>query len=268
MRALKVLLISAGVVLAFASSAPAETNSRPDGTDHPYVGMFVGDFSSTHPGLEAGCPGTLISAAVFLTAAHCIDGRPERQAVPLFVTFDSEWSYPGSPSDLHAVATYDWNPLFDAPGFGTRHDNAVLTLEGPVSGIAPAGLAAPGVLEELRATGALFDSVGYGMQGFDRGDGPPQPIGNPPVSGLWQRRAATSRFAALTPDTLHLLTEDAIDLGGNCYADSGGPHLLGGTDVVAATSSWIDTMCEALSANPRVDSADARAFLGGFVSLP
>jgi hypothetical protein len=50
-------------------------------------------------------------------------------------------------------------------------------------------------------------------------------------------------------------------MGGNCYADSGSPHLVAGSNVVVATSSWIDTMCEALSANPRVDTADVRAFL-------
>lgn len=79
---------------------------------------------------------------------------------------------------------------------------------------------------------------------------------------------SVSRFSALTPSLLHLLTEDVLGLGGNCLADSGSSHLLPGTTVVAATSSWIDNMCEALSANPRTDTPEARAFLGQYMDLP
>jgi len=39
-------------------------------------------------------------------------------------------------------------------------------------------------------------------------------------------------------------------------------------NIVVATSSFIDTACEALSANSRLDTPSARAFLGHFVSLP
>ena len=116
--------------------------------------------------------------------------------------------------------------------------------------------------------GALFESVGYGIQGIDRGDGPPRFIGAPADTGLVQRRVTLSQFSALTPSLLHLLTEDALGLGGNCLADSGSPHLLPGSTVVAGTSSWIDNMCEALSANPRTDTDDARAFLARCVDLP
>jgi len=92
-----------------------------------------------------------------------------------------------------------------------------------------------------------------------------QPIQTP---NFFERRETTSTFAALTPDMLHLLTEGAVGSGGNCYGDSGSPHILAGTNVVVATSSWIDTQCEALSANPRLDTPSARAFLRRFVDLP
>ena len=76
----------------------------------------------------------LISPTVFLTAAHCIDGVPARQKAQLYVTFDSSWNKPAGPSDLHSVAGFAWNPLFDGPGFSNKFDIAVLVLAAPIAG--------------------------------------------------------------------------------------------------------------------------------------
>jgi hypothetical protein len=54
--------------------------------------------------------------------------------------------------------------------------------------------------------------------------------------------------------------------GGTCYGDSGGPHFLGST-VVALTVTG-DTWCKATDKDYRVDTAQARAFLSGYVDLP
>jgi Trypsin len=264
----RMAMLAAIAALVAVGSAAGETNSRPDGNDHPYVAQFVGDFNPASPGLEAGCSGVLISPTVFLTAAHCIANRPVRQRTQKYVTFDSAWATPGSPTDLHAVATYAWNPLFDGPGFTSKHDIAVFVLAEPVTGIMPARLPTAGLLDELGAHGGLvgqtFESVGYGSQGVEYGGDRPR-IVFPPV---WERRQTIAGFAALTPDMLHLLTEDAVGYGGNCYGDSGAPHLLAGTDIAVGTASFIDTGCEALSANPRLDTPSARAFLGEYVTLP
>jgi hypothetical protein len=169
--------------LAAAAPAAAITNSTPDGNGHPYVGQFVGDFDRSHPGLEPGCAGTLISPTVFLTGAHCIAHRPDRQAARLFVNLSSEWAYPGSPapSDLHPVVAYHYDPGFDEERDPLGVDDlAVLILDPAVADVAAARLPAAGALQALAAhgdvAGAPFDSIGYGFQGIARADGPPQLI--------------------------------------------------------------------------------------------
>ena len=264
--------IAACLVIVAPGTAPAETNSVPDGDAHPYVGQFVADTKPEHPGLEGGCTGALISPTVFVTAAHCVYGRPRILTGPTYVMFDGKWEYPGTPSDLHLVRTIAWDPAFEGPGFIGSHDRAVMVLAAPVAGIAPAQLPSAGLLDRLAgaggAVGSWYDSVGYGLEGLTVGPGPREPIGDPDTRGYQERRAASSLFMALTPDLLKLNTESALGSGGNCGADSGSPHMLAGTDVVVATSSVIDGACEALSANPRTDTAEARAFVGRFVDLP
>src|SRR5262245_14507665 len=57
------------IVLVAASSALAITNGTPDGTRHPYVGLFVAQDAGGNPLWR--CSGTLLSPTVFLTAGHC-----------------------------------------------------------------------------------------------------------------------------------------------------------------------------------------------------
>ena len=66
------------------ASSFAITYGVADGSDHPFVGALVGQFSS---GSYPYCSGTLISPTVFLTAAHCDLGTTRVQ-----VTFDSAFS--------------------------------------------------------------------------------------------------------------------------------------------------------------------------------
>jgi hypothetical protein len=266
--------LAVAAILATAAPAAAVTNGIPDGGTHPYVGQFVGDFDPSHPGLEAGCAGTLISPTVFLTAAHCIAHRPERQAARLFVSLSPQWTYPGAPaaSDLHPVTTYHYDPGFDQPDPTHIHDLAVLVLDPPVAGVSPARLPAASSLERLAEQagpgGALFDSVGYGTCGIARGDGPRELQCDPYVTGLYERRVATSGLAALTPDRLVLLTEDVLGFGGACVADSGSASLSHDTNVIVALPAWGDSMCEAHVSGPRLDTPQTRSFLGAYVPLP
>ena len=259
--------------LATAPPAMAVTNGTPDGGAHPYVGQFVGDFDPSQPGLEAGCAGTLISPTVFLTAAHCIAHRPARQAARLFVSLSPQWTSPGAPaaSDLHSVAAYHYDPGFDEPDPTHIHDLAVLVLDPPVAGVSPARLPAAGSLERFQPggpNGALFDSVGYGTCGYRRGGGPLELQCDPYVTGVYERKQATAGLAALTPDRLVLLTEDALGFGGACVADSGSAILSHGINLLVAMPAWGDRMCEAHVSGPRLDTPQARAFLGAYVELP
>jgi hypothetical protein len=85
-------------------------------------------------------------------------------------------------------------------------DLAVFILDTSVTGTEPARLPTAGLLDEVAREGGLvgatFDVVGYALRGFEKGGGPPQPIG-PPQTGVVQRQTATSRFKALTHDVLN-----------------------------------------------------------------
>ena len=57
-------------------------------------------------------------------------------------------------------------------------------------------------------------------------------------------------------------------MGGTCFGDSGGPHFVGTSAVVASVTSWGDGSCRALDQTQRTDTPSVRAFLGRFVKLP
>ena len=179
--------IAACLAIVAPGTAPAETNSVPDGDAHPYVGQFVADSNPDHPGLECGCTGALISPTVFVTAAHCLYGRPRLLSGPTYVTFDSRWDYPGSPSDLQLVKAIVLDPQFKPQGFVAPHDRAVMVLAAAVAGVTPAQLPSAGLLDRVTAAGGAvgswYDSVGYGLEGLARGDGPPQAIGDADARG-------------------------------------------------------------------------------------
>ena len=68
------LAFAIAIVMALALFTPvaAITNGKPDGDDHPYVGLLVFDSAPDTPGWR--CSGALIAPTVVLTAGHCTDG--------------------------------------------------------------------------------------------------------------------------------------------------------------------------------------------------
>ncbi len=128
-----------------------------------------------------------------------------------------------------------------------------------------------GLLDRMKAAGTLtqstrFTSVGYGTLGFTSGGGSPTPIRG-------QARAyAVGSFNSLGPDQLHLSQNAALDDGGTCNGDSGGPNFLGAgadeTRVIAGLTSTGDTYCKATNVTYRLDTPAARQFLAQYVSLP
>lgn len=80
---------------------------------------------------------------------------------------------------------------------------------------------------------------------------------------------STSPFKALTHAYLKLLMNtDATGEGGTCYFDSGGPKFIPDTDMIVAVTSGGDPHCRAEEIAYRLDTPQARAFLGQFVTLP
>ncbi len=240
------------LVSAFALTALAITYGQPDGNRHPEVGALVGEFTS---GTFPYCSGTLIAPNVFLTAAHCNLGTSR-----VYVTFDTKFS---SKSKLYA-GTYYYDPQYNQAQ-DDPHDIAVVVLDKAVKGIAPARLPQAGQLDGLKVN-QKFTAVGYGGQ-----EAVNQP-GGPVIGYLDTREFAVSSLNSVNPAWLRLSQNQATGDGGTCYGDSGGPNFLGAganeTQIVAGTTITGDALCKATNVIYRLDTASAREFLGGYVTLP
>jgi hypothetical protein len=55
---------------------------------------------------------------------------------------------------------------------------------------------------------------------------------------------------------------------GLCFGDSGAPHLDHATQLVIAVTTGGNGQCNANNINYRVDTPQAREFLGQFLNLP
>ena len=183
----------------------------------------------------------------------------------VYVTFDSEVT--GTPVTYNvASARIDSNYNHTA---SDPHDLAVLILDGEVTGITPAELPPPGLLDEMKASGSLKDqkfvAVGYGTVREDK-------TGAPPVVSLdGIRRYTTGTFNALTPSWLKISANPATDDGGSCWGDSGGLRFLvldDETEILVSITSAGDAACQAMDFTYRLDAESARSFLGQFVTLP
>ena len=222
------MIAALAVALVTVSTAAAITGGGVDGDAHPYVGALVVDGS-------VQCSGVLVAPTVFATAGHCgVDGS--RVSVSFDSKLDAGWSL------LDGTLEVD-------PAKGS--DLAVVVLDAP-AGVLPASLPAVGSADSL-GKGALVTSVGYGYSSRAAD-------GSFVYDGF--RRAATSPVTKVFKSTLGLSTSTA----GPCLGDSGGPQLSGST-VLSLTSTGSKD-CAGKAEGYRLDTQSARAFLGGFVTLP
>ena len=245
-----VVLATALVAAALAGSAPAITYGRPDGAAHPNVGALIAQSAT---GLKLYCSGSLIAPRVFLTAAHCTEPLLEHGVNDAYVTFDEHASVTSSQL-LHGVIVQD--PLFNKSQSDPA-DLAVILLDRAVKGTAPVTLPAAGSLDMLGAKNGLkpatFVVVGYGVH-------------QPSVPWDQSRWQAISGYNSSPGVWLHLTQNASLGFGGTCTGDSGGPVFLG--SVQAAVTISGDPMCKSTSDDYRLDTVQARAFLGQFVALP
>jgi secreted trypsin-like serine protease len=254
-KVLGTLLVVA--LLAAISPVQTVTNGQPDGNRHPYVGLVIQFIPGTN--LVSVCSGAALSPTRFLTAAHCADPN-----LPVFVTYKS-----GPPLVLatdFTEGTFHPNPdwclgcAHGLPGFDT-HDVAVVALNAPRDPGSFAVLPAPNLVDTLEMK-TDADIVGYGVQGFIRGNGKPQEIFTftrffAPSQLIQSQNRQSDEFIKLTANP-------AQGKGGSCFGDSGGPNILSGTNTVLAVNSYVTNgNCAGVTYSQRVDLQEILDFING-----
>jgi hypothetical protein len=248
------------IVLAVAaapSSARAIVNGELAGGQYPAVGTVVvqpdGGGPMFHP-----CSGFLISSTAFATAGHCVvfaQGIQDEVGGTIGVSFDPTFD-PGT-SSFVAAASATIHPEFLANQRSNKTpDMAVLTLEAPIEGVEPIELPEQGAAERL-SHGSELTTVGYGMTrdcGTDLGHC--QLVDDP------ARRFATEIVNSVSQWFITVdQNPNANGEGGVCFMDSGGPHLLPGTNTAVALTTSVAGLCWSTSRDVRIDTATALSFL-------
>jgi hypothetical protein len=123
----------------------------------------------------------------------------------------------------------------------------------------------------MSANGSLRNSlstiVGYGATDTVFGGGAPDAN-----EGEGTRRFATEGFLALNQNLIKLNQNTVFGYGGSSHGDSGGPTFLGagsgGSSLLVAITIGGDPWGIEQNVAYRLDTPQARAFLGQFVPLP
>jgi hypothetical protein len=262
-RRLAIIATALLLVVSFATPASAITNGEPDSGRHPYVGLIVFDAAPGVPGWR--CSGALVDPRVVLTAGHCTDG-----AVGARVWFaedvGSDPDYPfAGPNSVegtpHTHPDYGPGPYGGGnglPAFAYR-DVGVVVLDVPVSGVGMAELPSVGLVKTLKNKTGI-DVVGYGVQYQDqiKGSEVPQPPPyyrwkGPKVRLLARSELVSGKFVQ-SPDYVRFSMNPGRGKGGMCFGDSGGPDLLGDSNVVLAVNSFVTNVnCAGVGYSSRVD---------------
>jgi hypothetical protein len=275
MRRRRVLIAVVVLALAWASAGViyAITNGQADGDRHPYVGLLLFYVPDSNDELVPAwiCSGSLIAPTVVLTAGHCTDG-----AAAATVWFDSDVLAGGFPDtggfssapggiQTHPGFSWAWHGLL---GWDTI-DTGVVVLENAVVDRGYAALPEEGLVDTLRMKTAV-DIVGYGGQFKLQVSGPP---GDRWVENGMRYYAPSQIVASDNRNSdmwLKLTANPGQGKGGICFGDSGGPDLLGGTNIILATNSFVANYnCAGVNYSNRVDRADVLDWLyREFPSIP
>jgi hypothetical protein len=251
------LVMSLVVFLVEPTSVLAITNGQPDGNGHPYVGVAI-QFIPDMPGFVNVCSGSALSNTVFLTAAHCFD-----PSLPVYVSYKSE--PPFSLARDFTEGTFHPHPGWCVgcdPRLPDSHDVAVITLNRRANPGGFAALPSAGVVDTL-PMGTAVDVVGYGVQGFVRGGGQPGQV------FLFTRYYAPTVLVqsnnVQSTEFIKLEANPSGGTGGICFGDSGGPNLLGGTNLVLAVNSYVtNENCTGVTYSNRIDLPDILEFINSF----
>jgi Trypsin len=269
----RVLLLMLLAAVIAPASAIAVWGGSID-TAHPSVGAMYFDIMGNGTAVPDGlvCSGSYAGPSkdglhdVFLTAGHCMP--PAELNIPpqaLLVSFDGDGR--DGVSNPIKVSAYHQMPGF-GQNFGDPRDLGVLLLPANSAKVPAVELPRPGYLDALKAAGALkfkiVDIVGYGVIPVWEQPGPTQFD----FDGV--RRAGTSVIIGLR-DSMVIYNQNRHGIGtgsGLCFGDSGSPQFEQGTLRVLSVTTGGNGQCNANNQNYRVDTPQAREFLGRFLILP
>jgi hypothetical protein len=211
--------------------------------EHEYVGLAVFYDAAGEP--THRCSGSLLTDTVFLTAGHCVtldDEGTLATTARVYFEQDVDASAPGYP--LTGGVTSDTLYSYGFEGLGNlpqTRDVGLVILDQPVTDVYPnvdtyASLGAAGTLDAYgRGIDAEVDVTGYGVQNANK---------NHEVADRQRLQATTFIIGGRNPNlagafNVQLASNPGGGRGGTCFGDSGGPILLGGTDVVVGVNSFV-----------------------------
>jgi hypothetical protein len=293
------------VVIVGDTVGRAVPNGAPDANEHPYVGQVFFyipdeiDTRFTDPGAWFSCSGTLISPTLLITAGHCTYGTGLNGEATtgsggsggndVWVNFGEEPDLAGLPPSadyipddneqryLDREAYFDAHPdwirgtAYPHPEHASApflfHDVGIVVLDEPVTMASYGALPRLGYLDQFfaaRRNAQRFTVVGYGLT-----------RSRPTVTeGGDSRQKGTVMLINLQalgvpPGFFALFTSNSgrTHQGGICFGDSGGPVLVGGTNVIVGVSSFIlNQNCTGAGGAYRIDQQDDLDFIASFFS--